>query len=154
MEGSTPAAEVDGCKKRPLELGRPAFMAREGGAYHVLEMPKKHRCGYHMANPSRARSHLLTCGNAGGGDGTSSREEKKKRGSWSSTSRKESGAYTILEMPKKYKCDPARSNSAFTNALDAEDARLLAMCFRETSVTNKYRQELQAVAAARRTQLI
>jgi len=78
MEASTPTPAAHGDpsrKKRALELGRPAFVAREDGAYHDVEMPKKHRCGYNgvAANPRyRARLHLLTDG--GGGTAGNKRE--------------------------------------------------------------------------------
>ena len=71
MEASTPTPAAHGDpsrKKRALELGRPAFVAREDGAYHDVEMPKKHRCGCNgvAANPRyRARLHLLTDGGGG-----------------------------------------------------------------------------------------
>ncbi|CAO2206743.1 unnamed protein product [Urochloa humidicola] len=153
----TPAAMIVGdLKKRPLEQGRPEFMAREDGAYHVLEMPKR-GCGYTSASTCRrrARSHFLT---SNASSGAASRGEEKKRAL--ELDKPEfvaeeggGGAYDISEMPKKYKfqhiADPERSSCPLTDAVDAERARSLAKVFRTLTVSRKYIQELKAMAAAR-----
>ncbi|CAO2169137.1 unnamed protein product [Urochloa humidicola] len=147
----TPAAVHGDPKKRPLEQSRPAFMAREDGAYHVLEMPKRPRCGYTAANSRRhhLRSHFLMS-NKG--------EEEKKRALELDepefvAEEGDGGAYDISEMPKKYKfqhmADPERSSSPLVNAVDAERSRSLAKVFRTLTVSRKYKQELKAMAAAR-----
>ena len=106
-----------GRKKRALELGRPAFVAREDGAYHDVEMPKKHRCGYNgvAANPRyRACLHLLT-------DGGGTAGNKRGLGPTSpSSSRRRRRVAAPTNMPKKYECeymaDPERSVSPRTNS--------------------------------------
>ncbi|CAL5006225.1 unnamed protein product [Urochloa decumbens] len=149
----TPAAMIGAPKKRPLEQSRPEFVAREAGAYHVLEMPKRPRCGYTAATagPCRrhARSHFLMRSNAA--------EEKKRALELDKpefvAEEGGGGAYDISEMPKKYKfqnmADPERSSSPLENAYDAHHARSLARVFRSLSVSRKYTQELKAMAAAR-----
>ena len=109
-------------------------MAREDGAYHVLEMPKKHRCGYDMAANLRRRacSNLLTDGS--GATAENKRELEPDKPEFFMAEEESGGAYHILDMPKKYKCeymaDPERSVSPRTNALDADEAGWLAMLFR------------------------
>ncbi|KAG2624692.1 hypothetical protein PVAP13_3KG362662 [Panicum virgatum] len=134
MEASTPTPAAHGDpsrKKRALELGRPAFVAREDGAYHDVEMPKKHRCGYNgvAANPRYcARLHLLT------DDGGGTAGNKRGLGPTSRSSSRRRRVAAPTNMPKKYKCeymaDPERSVSPRTNALDADEAGWLAMLFR------------------------
>ncbi|CAL5006226.1 unnamed protein product [Urochloa decumbens] len=149
----TPAAMTGAPKKRPLEQSRPEFVAREDGAYHVLEMPKKPRCGNTAATagPCRrhARSHFLMSNAAA--------EEKKRALELDEpefvAEEGGGGAYDISEMPKKYKfqnmADPERSSSPLVNAYDAHHARSLARVFRTLTVSRKYIQELKAMAAAR-----
>ena len=92
---STPAAHGDPSrKKRALELGRPAFVAREDGAYHDVEMPKKHRCGYNgvAANPRyRARLHLLT--DDGGGTAGNKRGPGPDKPEFFAAEEESGGAY-------------------------------------------------------------